>query len=166
MKKFTLCIGLLIAMSGSLIAQVTYVANETKIPSDKNEIIAKAQAFMNAVMSGEIEKAKGFCDPGFHITTPYTGMDSLNLDAAMAGWKQMYEGNSGLSYNALSTAVEVTDTGNKVALFWGIFSGTDKESQKTVNMRVHVVFIFNSEGKLVREHDFWDRQTLAEQLGG
>lgn len=164
MKKLQILIYLCLFAVGTLSAQVSFTAPKTTVPADKDELLDKAKAFLNAAITGDIEKAKTYAHESFHVTTPGTGLDSINLDQAMAGWKNLSTNNKDMSFGGVATSVQDMESGAKIAMLWGVWQATEIASNKTVQMPIHVIFVFN-EGKIVREYDYYDRQDLMEQLG-
>ena len=153
----------LIAMSITW-AQAEFYKPKTSVPDNKDEMIQKVEAFVNAGFKGDTESMKAIMSDDYYQFPPGTGEDSLSRDEALEDWKGLSEGWENLSWKGISTCVRDENSGNTVVFLWGQAGGKQKTSGKDVSFMNHGVYVFK-EGKIFRVYSYYDTATLGRQLG-
>ena len=164
MKKFLLfAMVCLIGMSSSF-AQAEFNKPDVIVPENKDEMIGKAEAFMNAGFTGDIESMKEMMHENFYHFPPGAGEDSLGREKSLEEWAGFSKEWKDVTWKGISTCIHNEKEQNTVVFLWGKATGTQIESGKEIAFMNHAVFVFAG-GKIVRQYSYYDTATIGKQLG-
>ncbi|MEO0470062.1 MAG: nuclear transport factor 2 family protein [Bacteroidota bacterium] len=153
----------LLGLSG-LFAQAEFYKPQTSVPDNKDEMIAKSEAYLNAGFEGKIEEAATFLHDDFYEFPAGSGQDSLNKETTLKEMKVFSENWSDLSWKGISTCIKDENSGNTVVFLWGRAKGTQNQSGKAVDFMNHQVHMYR-DGKIMRIYHYHDNATIGAQLG-
>ncbi|MEL6252334.1 MAG: nuclear transport factor 2 family protein [Bacteroidota bacterium] len=147
----------------TLFAQASFNKPAVSIPDNKDEMIGKAEAFMNAGFTGDIESMGAMMHEAYFQFPPGAGQDSLSKDKALEDWAGFSKEWKDATWNGISTCIK-TEEGDHVVFLWGKATGTQISSGKEVEFMNHGVFVFAGD-KIVRMYSYYDTASIGQQLG-
>ena len=153
----------LIGLSG-LFAQAEFYKPKTTVPDNKDEMIGKSEAYLNAGFAGNIEEASTYLHEGLYEFPAGSGQDSVGKAESMKEMKTFSESWKDISWKGISTCIKDEDTGNTVVFLWGRAKGTENESGKSVDFMNHQVHLYKDD-KIFRIYNYHDNATIGEQMG-
>jgi len=162
-KSLWFTMACLIGMS-TCFAQAEFYKPKTSIPDNKDVMIGKAEAFMNAGFSGDLESMEALMHDDYFQFPPGAGEDSLNREKSLEDWETFNKEWKDVSWKGISTCVKDENSGNTVVFLWGKASGTQIESGKEIAFMNHGVFVFEGD-KIKRQYSYYDTATIGQQLG-
>ena len=158
-----------ILLSGALVAtraqnaqQVRYGELVVDNPNAEADM-AVVGAYVNALIGGDLEKAKALLAPGFRGYGP-SPADSVTAESVMAEWRENYKTHSDRKVSFVTQTFRVTAgnlQGDWVSM-WGDYVFTI--SGKTISLPYQMTARVKN-GKIDTERIYYDRMYIMQQLG-
>lgn len=163
MKKSVVLLLLCLMAMSQMLAQAKFNKPNVSIPDNKDEMIGKAEAFMNAGFTGDTETLEGLMHEAYFQMPPGSGNDSLNREDALKEWAGFNKEWKNAGWKGISTCIK-TESGDHVVFLWGKATGEQVSSGKSIEFMNHGVFVFAGD-KIVRMYSYYDTATIGQQLG-
>ncbi|MDW3649851.1 MAG: nuclear transport factor 2 family protein [Bacteroidia bacterium] len=163
MKKSVLFVLVCLLGASSVFAQASFVKPSATVPENKDEMIGKAESFMNAGFTGDMESMKAMMHEAYYQFPPGAGQDSLSKEKSLEDWAGFSKEWKDATWNGISTCIK-TEQGAHVVFLWGKATGTQISSGKSIEFMNHGVFVFEGD-KIIRMYSYYDTATIGKQLG-
>ena len=163
MKKSVLFVLACMLGISAMLAQASFNKPDVSIADNKDEMIGKAEAFMNAGFTGDMESMEALMHEAYFQFPPGSGQDSLDRAKSLEYWAGFSKEWKDATWNGISTCIKTPD-GDHVVFLWGKATGTQISSGKSIEFMNHAVMVF-TENKIVRMYSYYDTATIGRQLG-
>ena len=133
-----------------------YTQSSPEIDVIKANIVSYESGDWDGYMSGFADTAKIYFNVDAEHETPQEVVDGFKETLA-------YFSSYGFVEDKGDIEMVVTDEGETWVNFWGLWEGTLADNGKTLQIPVHVTAQM-MDGKVVKEHGYWDTQPLANAI--
>ena len=121
--------------------------------------------YVNALVSGDTDKAKGMLAPGYIGHGP-ARLDSANTEQTITRWQENYKTQLNRKVGFITQTFKVLSgnlKGNWVSM-WGDYTFTDANSSKTVTFPFQLT-VRVANGKVTDDRIYYDAMSILTQLG-